>query len=62
MDEECVCDEGLLTSQNLDGLTASCDKSIEEFAENTILNKPRRPFSNHAEAITHYAGDPVCTW
>jgi len=33
VDEECVCDEGLVTSRNPDDLPAFCDKAIEEFAE-----------------------------
>nr|WP_310821202.1 type 1 glutamine amidotransferase domain-containing protein [Stratiformator vulcanicus] len=32
-DEECVCDEGLVTSRNPDDLPAFCDKMLEEFAE-----------------------------
>lgn len=32
-DQECVCDEGLVTSRNPDDLPAFCDKAIEEFAE-----------------------------
>tara|TARA_R110002049_G_scaffold50370_3_gene143143 strand:+ start:187789 stop:188355 length:567 start_codon:yes stop_codon:yes gene_type:complete len=33
VDEECVCDEGLVTSRNPDDLPAFCDKAVEEFAE-----------------------------
>jgi protease I len=33
IDEECVCDEGLVTSRNPSDLPAFCDKAIEEFAE-----------------------------
>lgn len=33
VDEECVCDEGLVTSRNPDDLPAFCDKLIEEVAE-----------------------------
>lgn len=33
VDEECVCDEGLVTSRNPDDLPAFCDKLVEEFAE-----------------------------
>lgn len=33
VDEECVCDEGLVTSRRPDDLPAFCDKAIEEFAE-----------------------------
>jgi protease I len=33
VDEECVCDQGLVTSRNPDDLPAFCDKAIEEFAE-----------------------------
>lgn len=33
IDEECVCDEGLVTSRNPDDLPAFCAKAIEEFAE-----------------------------
>lgn len=33
VDEQCVCDEGLVTSRNPDDLPAFCDKAIEEFAE-----------------------------
>ncbi|MCA9126875.1 MAG: type 1 glutamine amidotransferase [Planctomycetales bacterium] len=32
-DEECVCDEGLVTSRNPDDIPAFCAKAIEEFAE-----------------------------
>jgi len=35
VDEECVCDRGLVTSRNPDDLPAFCDKAIEEFAEGT---------------------------
>ncbi len=33
VDEECVCDEGLVTSRNPDDLPAFCEKAIEEFRE-----------------------------
>lgn len=33
VDEECVCDEGLVTSRNPDDLDAFCEKAIEEFDE-----------------------------
>jgi len=33
VDEQCVCDEGLVTSRNPDDLPAFCEKAIEEFAE-----------------------------
>lgn len=33
VDEQCVCDNGLVTSRNPDDLPAFCDKAIEEFAE-----------------------------
>ncbi|WP_417388648.1 type 1 glutamine amidotransferase domain-containing protein [Gimesia sp.] len=33
VDEECVCDHGLVTSRNPDDLPAFCDKMLEEFAE-----------------------------
>jgi protease I len=33
VDEECVCDDGLVTSRKPDDLPAFCDKAIEEFAE-----------------------------
>lgn len=33
VDEECVCDEGLVTSRNPDDLPAFCAKAIEEFSE-----------------------------
>ena len=33
VDQECVCDEGLVTSRNPDDLPAFCDKAIEEFCE-----------------------------
>ncbi len=33
VDEECVCDNGLVTSRNPDDLPAFCKKMIEEFAE-----------------------------
>ena len=33
VDQECVCDRGLVTSRNPDDLPAFCKKSIEEFAE-----------------------------
>jgi protease I len=33
VDEECVCDEGLVTSRKPDDLPAFCEKMVEEFAE-----------------------------
>jgi len=33
VDEECVCEEGLVTSRNPDDLPAFCAKALEEFAE-----------------------------
>ncbi|MEW4529172.1 type 1 glutamine amidotransferase domain-containing protein [Maioricimonas sp. JC845] len=33
VDEECVCDEGLVTSRRPDDLPAFCSKAVEEFAE-----------------------------
>lgn len=33
VDEECVCDEGLVTSRSPDDLPAFCDKLVEEVAE-----------------------------
>lgn len=33
VDQECVCDNGLVTSRKPDDLDAFCDKMIEEFAE-----------------------------
>lgn len=33
VDEECVCDQGLVTSRNPDDIPAFCAKAIEEFAE-----------------------------
>ncbi|WP_182870722.1 type 1 glutamine amidotransferase domain-containing protein [Rhodopirellula sp. JC639] len=33
VDEECVCDQGLVTSRNPDDLPAFCEKAIEEIAE-----------------------------
>lgn len=33
VDEECVCDEGLVTSRNPDDLPPFCSKAVEEFAE-----------------------------
>lgn len=33
VDEECVCDEGLVTSRNPDDIPAFCAKAVEEFAE-----------------------------
>lgn len=33
VDEECVCDEGLVTSRTPDDLPAFCSKAVEEFAE-----------------------------
>ena len=33
VDQECVCDQGLVTSRNPDDLPAFCKKAVEEFAE-----------------------------
>lgn len=33
VDEECVCDQGLVTSRNPDDLPAFCSKAVEEFCE-----------------------------
>ncbi|QDT02063.1 Putative cysteine protease YraA [Rubripirellula lacrimiformis] len=33
VDQECVCDQGLVTSRNPDDIPAFCEKAIEEFAE-----------------------------
>lgn len=33
VDEECVCDNGLVTSRNPDDLPVFCEKMVEEFAE-----------------------------
>ncbi|MEP2776128.1 MAG: type 1 glutamine amidotransferase domain-containing protein [Luteolibacter sp.] len=33
VDEECHCDEGLVTSRNPDDIPAFCAKAVEEFAE-----------------------------
>lgn len=33
VDEECHCDEGLVTSRNPDDIPAFCEKAVEEFAE-----------------------------
>ncbi|TWT99298.1 putative cysteine protease YraA [Botrimarina colliarenosi] len=33
VDEECVCDEGLVTSRTPEDLTAFCEKMVEEIAE-----------------------------
>lgn len=33
VDQQCVCDEGLVTSRKPDDLDAFCEKAIEEFAE-----------------------------
>jgi len=33
LDEECVCDQGLLPSRCPDDLPAFCEKAIEEIAE-----------------------------
>jgi protease I len=33
VDDECVCDQGLVTSRKPDDLKAFCDKAVEEFAE-----------------------------
>lgn len=35
VDQECVCDNGLVTSRNPDDLPAFCKKAVEEFAEGT---------------------------
>lgn len=37
VDQECVCDQGLVTSRNPDDLPAFCKKAIEEFAEGKHL-------------------------
>ena len=39
VDEECVCDDGLVTSRKPDGLPAFCKKAIEEFAEGRHANQ-----------------------
>jgi protease I len=39
VDEECVCDNGLVTSRNPDDLPAFCEKAIEEFAEGKHANQ-----------------------
>lgn len=39
VDEECVCDQGLVTSRNPDDLPAFCKKAIEEFAEGTHVGQ-----------------------
>lgn len=33
VDQECVCDQGLVTSRNPDDIPAFCQKMVEEFAE-----------------------------
>lgn len=37
VDQECVCDQGLVTSRKPDDLSAFCRKAIEEFAEGKHL-------------------------
>ncbi|NNE92697.1 MAG: type 1 glutamine amidotransferase [Verrucomicrobiales bacterium] len=39
VDDECVCDDGLVTSRNPDDLPAFCDKAVEEFAEGKHLRQ-----------------------
>ena len=39
VNEECVCDQGLVTSRNPDDLPAFCRKAIEEFAEGTHVGQ-----------------------
>lgn len=39
VDEQCVCDAGLVTSRNPDDLPAFCAKAIEEFAEGEHANQ-----------------------
>lgn len=39
VDEECVCDSGLVTSRKPDDLPAFCKKAIEEFAEGPHPNQ-----------------------
>lgn len=39
VDEECVCDQGLITSRNPDDLPAFCEKAIEEFVEGIHFNQ-----------------------
>jgi protease I len=39
VDEEVVCDQGLVTSRKPDDLAAFCNKAIEEFAEGTHVGQ-----------------------
>lgn len=41
VNEECVCDEGLVTSRWPDDLPAFCDKMVEEFAEGVHAGQAR---------------------
>jgi protease I len=41
VNEECVCDEGLVTSRNPDDLPAFCEKMVEEFAEGVHAGQTR---------------------
>jgi protease I len=45
VDEECVCDLGLVTSRKPDDLDAFCKKAIEEFAEGIHHAQPAEPES-----------------
>lgn len=46
VDEECVCDQGLVTSRKPDDLPAFCKKAIEEFAEGVHHAQPANPESS----------------